>query len=267
MHFSPVTLHDLDAIKTLQPPDWSDIIPDICYYIEARFCFPVKIIVEGEIAGIGAAIIYGETAWLAHIIVDPRFRNKGIGYAIVKELLNIVNKMKVRSCLLTATALGKPVYLKAGFKSISEYIFLNREESWNNHPISENIRPYKPEFKDQVYQIDKRVSGENRQVLLDDFISESRVYTQQNKVLGYYIPTLKEGPIIAVNKEAGLELMKLKYRTSEKAVIPVENISALEFLQANGFKPTETRGTRMLIGNEIYWKPANIYSRAGGNFG
>jgi hypothetical protein len=85
--------------------------------------------------------------------------------------------------------------------------------------------------------------------------------------LGYCIPTLKEGPIIAVDKVAGLELMKVKYRTSEKAVIPVENISALEFLLANGFKPTETRGTRMILGHEISWEPSNIYSRAGGNFG
>lgn len=267
MHFSPVTVHDLDAIKALQPPDWSDIIPDIRYYIEAGFCYPLKVNVDGEIAGLGAAIVYGETAWLAHIIVHSRFRNNGIGYAIVKELLDIVNKMKVSSCLLTATVLGKSVYLKAGFKSISEYVFLNRAESWNDYPISENVRPYKPEFRDQVYPLDKSVSGENRQVLLDDFISESKVYIKQNKVLGYFIPTLKEGPIIAIDKVAGLELMKVKYRTSEKAVIPMENISALEFLQANGFKPTETRGTRMILGHEISWEPANIYSRAGGNFG
>jgi GNAT superfamily N-acetyltransferase len=267
MHFSPVTVHDLDDLKILQPPDWSDIIPDIRYYIEAGFCYPLKVIVDGEIAGLGAAIVYGETAWLAHIIVHSQFRNKGIGYTIVKELLNIINNMKVSSCLLTATVLGKPVYLKAGFKSISEYVFLNRVESWNDYPISENIRPYKSDFTDQIYQIDKRVSGEDRRVLLDDFISESQVYIQQNKVLGYSIPTLKEGPIIAITKEAGLELMKVKYRTSEKAVIPAENISALEFLQANGFKPMETRGTRMMIGNEISWEPTNIYSRAGGNFG
>lgn len=93
-------------------------------------------------------------AWLAHIIVHSQFRNNGIGFAIVNELLGVVNKMKVSSCLLTATVLGKSVYLKAGFRSISEYVFLNRPESCNDYPISENIRPYKSELKDQVYQLD-----------------------------------------------------------------------------------------------------------------
>jgi GNAT superfamily N-acetyltransferase len=267
MHFSLVTIQDLEALRNLQPPDWSDIIPDVRYYIEADFCYPLKVEVDNEIAGLGAAIVYGDTAWLAHIIVHSDFRNKGIGYTIVKELLDIINTMKVSSCLLTATALGKPVYEKAGFKSVSEYVFMNREKPWIEKPASLNILDYNEKFREQIYQMDWKASGEDRRLLLSDFIQDAKVFVEKEKVLGYCIPRLKEGPIIAQNPEAGIELMKIKYSTSEKAVIPVENDVALDFLLANGFKPTETRGTRMVLGNDVDWEPANIYSRAGGNFG
>ncbi len=267
MRFSEITCQDLEALKLLQPPDWSDIIPDLQYYIKASFCFPLKVESNGEIAGIGAAIIYGDTAWLAHIIVHPGFRNKGIGYAIVQQLLDIVNKSKVNACLLTATIMGKPVYEKAGFRSISEYVFLNRIEPWKEQALSDCIKPFCSDFRDQIYQLDADVSGENRQLLLNDFIHDTKVYVKYNTVLGYCITSLKEGPIIAMNEEAGIELMKVKYRTYDKAVIPDENVHALKFLLKNGFKPAETKGTRMILGNELRWKPTHVYSRAGGNFG
>jgi hypothetical protein len=38
-------------------------------------------------------------------------------------------------------------------------------------------------------------------------------------------------------------------------------------LKDNGFRETETKGTRMILGKDIEWEPLNIYSRAGGNFG
>ncbi len=41
----------------------------------------------------------------------------------------------------------------------------------------------------------------------------------------------------------------------------------LNVLKQKGFVKTETKGTRIIPGKEIYWKPENIYSRIGGNFG
>jgi GNAT superfamily N-acetyltransferase len=265
--FEPITTADLKDLKNLQPPDWSDIIPDVSYYISAPFCFPIKALVKQEIAGMGAAIIYGRTAWLAHIIVHSSFRNQGIGYTIVKKLLDIVNKSSAESCLLTATAMGKPVYEKAGFRTVSEYVFMNRESLWNEKSVSGHVTGFTEAMRQQIYQLDLKVSGENRQLLLSDFIKDTMVYSVNDKVLGYCIPRLKEGPIIALTSDAGLELMKIKYRKSDKAVIPDENAIAWRFLKENGFRETETKGTRMILGKDIKWEPLNIYSRAGGNFG
>jgi GNAT superfamily N-acetyltransferase len=267
MQFESINLSDLDELKDLQPPDWSDILPDISYYIRSPFCFPVKITLDKKITGIGAAIIYGTTAWLAHIIVREGYRNRGIGFGIVNELLSITKKYHIITCLLTATHMGKAVYLKAGFRSISDYIFMNREEPWKDRQVSVHVVDFREKYREPVYRLDRLVSGEDRKLLLSDFILDSKVYVMEDRLQGYCIPRLKEGPIIAENKEAGLELMKVKYHTSDKAVIPDENVAALDFLKANGFKATETKGTRMIIGRDLDWQPLKIFSRAGGNFG
>lgn len=66
---------------------------------------------------------------------------------------------------------------------------------------------------------------------------------------------------------AGLELMKLKYANVSKAVLPAEIITGLGYLRSLGFEITPTRGTRMVMGEDIPWEPEKIYSRISGNFG
>ena len=86
------------------------------------------------------------------------------------------------------------------------------------------------------------------------------------EVLGYYAPEIGEGPIIAEKEEAGIELMKLKHTTIDKAVLPDENMAGKEFLKENGFKET-SRMKRMILLQDIDWKSQNIFSRIGGNVG
>ena len=79
MRFDLLTENDIGDVNRLQPQGWKNILPYFYIYIEMPFCFPVKVVVEGKVAGIGTAIIMGTTAWLAHIIVNPDLRNSGIG--------------------------------------------------------------------------------------------------------------------------------------------------------------------------------------------
>jgi hypothetical protein len=72
---------------------------------------------------------------------------------------------------------------------------------------------------------------------------------------------------MATTEEAGLALMKLKYSKIEKAVLPGENHTGINFLKQHGFALSDTRGTRMILGQEVVWKPKQIFGRIGGNFG
>jgi len=266
MQFETITPADLDEIRGLQPEDWSDIIPEFEFYIQSPFCCPIKTRIKGKIVGVGASIAFKNTGWIAHIIVDHEYRNKGFGAQIVNELLDILKRDSVETCSLIATELGKPVYLKAGFRIAAEYSFFQREKQWVECPVSENVIPFKENHRAMIYGLDRLISAEKRELLLKDYLSNASVYVENRKMVGYYLPDLREGLIYADNDEAGLELMKLKYAKVDKAVLPSDNIAGIDFLQQNGF--TETRkGTRMILGKELQWNPKKIFGRIGGNLG
>ena len=222
---------------------------------------------DDRIAGIGVTIVYDTTAWLAHIIVDASYRNRGIGLWIVSELLQGLRDFPVTTCMLTATELGKPVYVKAGFRAVSEYVFMNREKSITDYPVSPDIVEYTARYRTQILQMDRRITAENRERLLSTHLEGSKVYLKNGEVQGYFIPGLKEGPVIAENPEAGMELMKLKFSGAGRIVLPSENIAGIEFLKQNGYTETTTKGTRMVLGENPSWLPEKIFSRIGGNFG
>jgi len=262
----PVSRIDLDEIRGLQPPDWTDIVPYFRFYIESDFSYPIKAVADGKIVGIGVSVSFPNTAWIAHIIVDPGFRNRGIGDAIVEKLTSAPELPTTETILLIATKLGEPVYLKKGFRVVSEYVFFKRETPPIVYPLSEYISHFDNTCKQQIFDMDKRASDEDRRRLLSACLDTSLLYLEENKLLGYFLPDLGEGLIVADNTRAGLELMKVKYARADKAVIPAENIHGIDFLKENGFVET-SRANRMVSGHDLRWNPEMLFSRIGGNLG
>lgn len=267
MKFEPVVTEDLDQIGFLQPDGWPDIKSEFRDYIRYDFCRPIKALRKDRIIGIGAAIFYRSTGWLAHIIVDPDYRNRGIGMEITSELIRIMNEQGIRIMLLIATELGYPVYLKTGFSVVSEYTYLKRESPWTARIASDRIISYDPAYQTSILDLDREVSGEDRSDMILPGLDRGLLYLEEDLLQGYYLPGVGEGPIIAGNDRAGIELMKLKYAKADKAILPSQNQAGVNFLKSNGFTESGTRGIRMSRGEEVHWQPEKIFSRIGGNFG
>jgi len=267
MKFKPITYNDLIEVGNLRPEGWPDIVPDIAFYIQSEFCHPIKTCAEGRIVGIGSSINFDHTSWMAHIIVDSQFRKRGIGYEIVNRILENLANDSIDTCSLIATELGQPIYTKAGFRAVGAYTFMIRETPWQDNTISKNVIPFCEEHRSMIYALDKKLSGENREKLLAIYLENSLIYTENNIVQGYFMPDLKEGLIFADSDDAGLELMKMKYSSIDKAVLPSDNVAGIGFLKQNGFVVTDKKGTRMVFGKDIDWKPQKMYSRIGGNLG
>ena len=265
-HIESISPADLEGISRLQPADWTDIVPYFKFYLESDFCCPVKVAVNEIIVGIGVSVAFQNTAWIAHIIVDPEFRNQGIGAAIVDQLINNPVLKSKGSILLIATKMGEPVYLKKGFRVVTEYAFFRRESPWKDYPVSKNIQPFDKKYTHDILEMDGIISGEDRSRLLMTSLNGSLVYTDHERLLGYYMPGMGEGLIEAMDSTAGLELMKAKYASADKAVLPVENTAGIDFLKANGFIET-SRANRMVLGTDIHWQPDKLFSRIGGNLG
>jgi GNAT superfamily N-acetyltransferase len=266
MKTESLNISDLKRLTDLQPSDWPDIIPYFYFYLNSDYCDPIKVEVDNSIVGIGTSIKHKESAWLAHIIVHPEYRCRGIGTEITNTLVNKLKMQRFNTIFLIATNLGEPLYRKTGFEKETEYLFFKEGKYSDNTKGSDKIVPYNEKHGQNLLALDKKVSGEKREVLLISHLPNTVLAKTGNKVNGFYMPTLGEGLIVASDPEAGIELMKVKYSTVSKAILPMENKTGIEFHLKNGF--TEyLKGTRMRYGKEIIWHPEMLYSRIGGNLG
>ena len=256
---------DLKFIRDLQPEGWGDITPSIELYTKSSFCFPMKVMVDDEIAGIGTAIMHDAVAWLAHIIVRSEFRKRGIGRFITEGLLSNAQVKKCETVFLIATELGAPVYEKVGFETETEYLYFKDVKIDNLLMTSQMIYPYEARFKNQVAEMDKSSSTENRLFHLETHLENGYAYVS-GKIEGFYLPTFGDGLIIANTPTAGIELLKLHLQSNTKIAFPKENLAATTYLYEKGFKAFST-GKRMRIGKKRNVKLENIYNRIGGNLG
>lgn len=266
MQVQPLEQIDLIHIPDLLPPGWDTAMPSITFYTTSHFCFPLKVVVDRVIAGTGTAIIHKDVAWLAHIIVHSDYRNQGIGQFITRKLVDIAKAKNCVTIYLLATELGEPVYSKVGFVPETEYLLFKGEIQSDKELISKHIVACTPDFKKQISLLDRQVSGEDRMFHLEPHMSSGYVYLEKDKVIGYYLPALGDGLIIASTKEAGQELMRMRLTSKDFAVFPKDNIPATEFIQLHHFKETR-RQRRMRYGQHRKWEPAMMYNRIGGNLG
>lgn len=258
--------NDIEALASLQPDGWSDITPMWHFYLSCGFCKPIKVIMDQQIVGIGTTILHQDTAWLAHIIVHKDFRGKGLGSLITKTLIDSIDQKQHSSIQLVATSLGEPIYRKLGFEKSGEYVFYARKEASTEATSLTKVIDYSTEYQSSILEMDAYVTDEKRENLLLPHLPKAKIIVDKGILQGFFLPTLGEGPIFAMNDTAGLELMKFKYGNMDKAVAPLGNDAVLDFFRENGFEPG-MHLLRMQLGKPIAWKPQHVYGRVGGNLG
>jgi len=263
----PLLPSDVDSIAELTPNGWNNIVPTHRFYTSNDFCYPHKICQNGTIIGLGTAISLGKSAWLAHIIVSDKHRNKGYGGTITEYLIKLMTEhYSCETISLIATEMGYPVYSKFGFTEVVDYLQYESDAFYDNDTISPNITQIKGNDIDGIIGLDERLTGENRRKVISQYFDDGYIYLAGKGIVGYYLPHLGEGHILSENEEAGIELLKLRLRTTKSVVIPAENSVCRKFLQDLGYKES-VKGKRMAYGIELPCKLKTMYSRIGGHLG
>lgn len=259
-------LFDIESIRYLQPVGWDDITFYFKFYCYHNFCYPIVAIMKNRIVGVANGILNENSGWLAHIIVTEDCRHKGIGYQLTNHLVNYLHNYGCRTLLLIATEMGEGLYRRFGFKTVGNYIFFKCKKLDVNFDSS-NIREFNPADLNAILELDKSVTGENRSQMLCQFLSHAWVYLNKNKIDGFFLPDFGEGMIIANDDKAGIALLTFKNTLKAgKCVLPDENQAGIIFLKTKGFN-SFLKAPRMVLGEKIKWKPACIFSRAGGFYG
>ncbi|MCL2410223.1 MAG: GNAT family N-acetyltransferase [Treponema sp.] len=265
IRFEEITTKDFEKLSAFQPEGWNNIIPRFEQYIQFDFCHPVKMCDDNEIYGVAAAILYENTGWIAHVIINEKFRTKGFGAKILDYLCNYCKSKNCETILLFTTDMGYPLYKKYGFIDHATFVQYEKTAEIAYSPNS-NIRKSEPTDHQKIFELDKMAAGEDRRNVLTPHLNSAYVYSRNDEVTGFYMKELFEGLIIAGDEESGLELIKLRSSHNTKATLPIENTAGNNYFKENNFKEI-AKLVKMIYGNDVKFNGKYIYNRIGGSYG
>lgn len=264
----PFTMADVTRIAELQPEGWDDITEFFRFYVEAPFCLPLKLEDRDRVLAVGNLILHAGTGWLAHIIVAPEQRRKGLGATITRELMALAERHGRKTLLLIATAMGAPLYERLGFRRSCDYTFFDARGHMET-PVPPFVRPLEPRDVPDILALDRRATGEDRHLLLAGSGWRGWIHDGPDGrgIGGFYLPDLGEGMIIAQDSDAGVALMAVRLATTgTRPVVPAENAAAHDYLLGAGFK-VQHSAPRMVRQGDDTLVPGMIFNRVGGHVG
>jgi hypothetical protein len=165
-----------------------------------------------------------------------------------------------------ATDQGYTLYTKAGFIEQTEYVFFERNEPLDAKRNSKKVRVFVNTDQEDIFRLDREVSGEERGHILSENLTGSWIYEEDGLVTGFYLPELGDGLTVANSPEAGMALMNICLSQKNKGCLPLDNMDGIRFFEENGFKEFQ-RARRMVLGRPFIWRPEKLFNRIGGNLG
>ncbi len=192
MHLRVMTMADIPAGMRLKelagwnqtPADWECFLragPEGCFVAES----------QGRVVGTATTIVYAgrataivdeqRFAWISMVLVDPEYRNQGIGTRLLEKAIEHLDARRVPTVKLDATPQGKPIYEKLGF--VPEYEI----ERWilKRSRGTEVLRPQfaRPSLGD-ILQLDREIFGADRGALLSSLDRDAPHLTAAIQVRG-----------------------------------------------------------------------------------
>ena len=243
-------------------------------------CFVAEL--DGQIVGTAATIIYeNRFAWIGMVLVDPEFRNRGIGTQLLHKAIEHLDHLGIATMKLDATPLGKPIYLKLGF--VPEYEI----ERWTLKrpaPVEPAQPVWCPNLEHaqiaRICEFDRELFGADRSYLLQSLDrrapeltniawKDDRPHAYSFGRKGLFADHL--GPCAAMDPKIAEQLLRSFLERSARETLIVDCLLShsafLDSLRAAGFVSSRPL-TRMFRGpNSHPGRPESICTILGPEFG
>jgi GNAT superfamily N-acetyltransferase len=253
--------------------DWERFLtaaPDGCFLAEWN----------GAPAGTATTITYSPAlAWIGMVLVNPDYRRRGIGRALLEHCIKHLRERGVRCIKLDATPAGKQVYDGLGFKD--EWALTRWEHAATRWSAAESVPGIRScRDVDAVESIDSEAFGVSRRVILEPLMKQSRsalaFEDERGRIVAYGLlregsSALYLGPVVAASADAGAQLADALLADAEGRKvywdIPDENATAVLHARARGFAPQRTLTRMYLGGNATPGDPHRQFAIAGPEVG
>lgn len=226
--------------------------------------------------------VFGDVAWIAMVLTDPAFRGRGLATALMKHAIAYLEGRGVRSMRLDATALGKPVYEKFGFRVVTEETRFYGSPSLTNlgaNDESMSVVPLSADAMSPAATLDRQATGNDRTRLLQleqrDWAEAAVAIDVGARMGGFALArrgsrAAQVGPCIAVDPAVGRLLLASSFRRLEGAPayvdVPTANRAAMEFVRSCGLD-VERTFFRMTCGDDVQEREQEIWANYGPELG
>ncbi|PYT73265.1 MAG: hypothetical protein DMG39_07115 [Acidobacteria bacterium] len=242
-----------------------------------RGCFVMEN--HGKVAGTATTICYeNRFAWIGMVLVDPEYRNQGIGTQLLKKTIEYLDDARVATMKLDATPLGKPLYTNLGFVDECEIERWILKRSAGTRPAL--CAPLGEIPMEQIFRFDEELFGADRSFLLRSLFAEAPEFAiavcEGGLPLGYAFGRCglfadHLGPWMARSRAAAEKVLQEFLSRSSRETLIVDcmksNSMGVELLSAYGFAPSRLL-TRMVRGSNVYrGRPASFCAILGPEFG
>ena len=240
------------AVLLSRSAGWNQLEADWRRLVEYQphGCFAAML--DGELAGTVTTTCYGsDLAWVGMMLVNPRFRRQGIATALLEQSLAHLQAEDVVCIKLDATAAGRPLYERLGFRSEFSYRRWQRDDSTTgpDEPLDPLGDPWSA---DDDNELDVEAFGADRSAWLKR-LSESSVNHRHARGFGMLRPghiATTLGPLVARDADAAKQIAQALLRQAPGSVfwdIPQPYTRAVQLAETLGFRPVREL-TRMWTG-------------------
>ena len=206
------------------------------------------------------------SAWVGMVLVDEAHRGQGHGGALLDAALLAATKSGIQAVGLDATDLGRPVYLKRGFRDVAGIDrWVLTPDRWTPpaHAASRQsgVEPLRAKFEEAM-QFDRSATGISRRALLarlvDEAGAESLVLRPSGRTTAFAIhrpgrSATHLGPVVADSESDAADILdRLPAHLTPAPISPilidVPRGRLDQWLTARGLLPAARRLTRKLSG-------------------
>ncbi len=267
-----------EGLKLCRKAKWNQLESDWQIFLQHSPGACMVATFQDQIVGTVTTIRYGYSfSWIGMVLVDPDFRQKGIGQQLLQEALQLLQAEE--TVKLDATPAGREVYLKLNF--VDEYPLsrMNRLLA-KEIPHSTSARAILKEDLPGLIEFDSTIFGADRSFLLEWMLEKAPEFAflveDGKEIKGYVMGRygydfIHIGPIIAQSIDTAQDLLiaALKKCAGRPVILDVLHFESdwMTWLKEIGF--TEQRNfMRMFRGtNRFSGVPGNQFAIIGPEFG
>jgi hypothetical protein len=257
MSISRLTVEDLTALDALDPAMRARMMARLRWHISTPYAVAFKHTgPSGTATGLGTAIAHQGTGWLGNCIMLP-----GTGRCIAEAELReaLLAELRGRGCSTVCTVVEEDqvsAWTRMGFVTESSYLCYAGGSC--GEPTLDEVELCEPRHVLGILNLDRKASGEDRRSLVGEHLYVGRIYTENGRVRGCYLPLLGDGLILADRPDAGEELLRWHLSHVREIWLPEANAAARAFLEQHGYS-WRGRRLRMRLGDALNWQPAMVY--------